>query len=117
VDELLAALEKLDYPATKAQLIERLAAGGADDATLARVAALPNERYDRAEDVSLDLFRRRAESNPSLVTITPEACPRCGFPRVPGEPHSCIEEKARFAEAAQSVTDEFEIPRDAGRDP
>jgi hypothetical protein len=34
---------------------------------------------------------------------------------MPGEPHSCIEEKARFADGARSVTDEFEIPEDAGK--
>jgi len=117
VDDLLAALEKLDYPATREQLIERLAATGAADATLARVEALPQERYDSAEQVSRDLVRRRAESNPSLVTISAEPCPDCGFPRMPGEAHSCIEEKARFADGARSVTDEFEIPEDPDRNP
>ena len=117
MDELFAALDGLDYPATREQLIDRLAATGADDAMLARVEALPKERYDNAEEVSHDLVRRRAESNPSLVAISAEPCPSCGFARLPGEPHSCIEEKARFADGARSVTDEFEIPQDAGPNP
>ena len=117
VDELLAALDTLGYPATREQLVDHLVATGADAQTLARVEALPGERYESADDVRKDLFRRRAESNPSLVTISSEPCPDCGFPRVPGQPHSCIEEKARFADGARSVTDEFEIPEDAGRNP
>lgn len=114
MDELFAALDTLDYPATREQLSDRLAAAGADAPTLARVDALPNERYHSADEVKEDLFRTRAESNPSLVAISAEPCPDCGFPRMPGEPHSCIEEKARFADGARSVTDEFEIPREAG---
>lgn len=117
MDDLFAALEKLEYPATREQLIDGLAAGGADAPTLARVQALPKQSYDTAEQVARDLVRRRADSNPSLVTINAEPCPSCGFPRLPGEPHSCIEEKARFAEGARSVTEEFEIPQDADRDP
>lgn len=117
MDELLAALGELDYPATREQLIDRLAARGAESATLARIEALRKERYDSAEEVSQDLVRRRAESNASLVAISAEPCPSCGFPRMPGEPHSCVEEKARFADGARSVTDEFEIPEDAGPNP
>lgn len=112
VDELLAALERLNYPATREQLLDWLAAEGLDGPTLARVEALREGRYASAEQVSEALVERRAESNPSLVAITAEPCPSCGFPRLPGEPHSCIEEKARFAEGARSVTDEFEIPEE-----
>jgi len=117
VEELLATLDKLDYPATREQLVDGLGAAGVDGATLARVGALPKERYDSADQVSRELFRSRAESNPSLVTISAEPCPNCGFARLPGEPHSCIEEKARFADGARSVTDEFEIPAEAGPNP
>lgn len=106
MEELFATLDKLDYPITREHLIERVAAGGADSATLARLEALPKQRYDSVEEVSRDLFRRRAESNPSLVTINAEPCPNCGFARLPGQPHSCIEEKARFADGARSVTGE-----------
>jgi hypothetical protein len=38
-----------------------------------------------------------------------EPCEHCGFMVVPGKPHSCIEEKALFAESANKLTDEFEI--------
>ncbi|MEA2494666.1 MAG: hypothetical protein QOJ29_2577 [Thermoleophilaceae bacterium] len=106
MDELLVALQNVSYPATRQDLIDALARG---DATLARLEALPKERYDSADEVERDLVMRRAESNPSLVAITIEPCPECGFPRVPGKPHSCVEEKARFAESANAVTDEFDI--------
>jgi hypothetical protein len=69
---------------------------------------LPADRYESADEVARDLVRRRAESNPSLVAITAEPCPDCGFPRVPGQAHSCVEEKARFAESANAMTDRFD---------
>ena len=53
-------------------------------------------------------FRRSPESNPSVVAITAEVCERCGFPRTAGESHSCVEQKALFAESVNGVTDTFE---------
>lgn len=58
--------------------------------------------------VSDDLFGRRAESNQSVVAIIAEPCERCGFPRTAGEAHSCLEEKALFAESVNGVTSTFE---------
>ena len=60
--------------------------------------------FDHADDN----FPGRVESNHSLVTITAEACERCGFPRTAGESHSCVEEKALFAESVNAVTGTFE---------
>jgi hypothetical protein len=108
MEELLEALQHVSYPATRQELIEALAAGDPSDATRARLESLPGEQYDNADEVARDLVRRRAESNPSLVTISAEPCPDCGFPRIPGQVHSCVEEKARFAESANAVTDQFD---------
>lgn len=114
MDELLSAIERLAYPATRKDLIAALTEAGTEEESLARIESLPRERYDSADELSRDLVRRRAESNPSLVAITAEPCEECGFPRLPGRPHSCIEEKARFAESANSVSDEFELLDDKG---
>ena len=73
-----------------------------------RLDALESECYEDAEAVSLELVDRRAESNPGVVAITAEVCERCGFCRARGEPHSCIEEKARFFESVNAVIEAFE---------
>jgi hypothetical protein len=108
MEELLEALQHVSYPATRQQLIDALGTGDAAAATRARLESLPADRYESADEVARDLVRRRAESNPSLVAITAEPCPDCGFPRVPGQAHSCVEEKARFAESANAMTDRFD---------
>src|SRR5207247_2499983 len=61
-----------------------------------------------AEAACLELVYRRADSNPGLVAISAEVCESCGFARTPGEPHSCIEEKALFSDSVNAVTAEFE---------
>jgi hypothetical protein len=61
--------------------------------------------FDHPEEMP---FSRRPETNSSVVAITAEVCERCGFPRTAGESHSCIEEKALFAESANGVTGTFE---------
>lgn len=48
------------------------------------------------------------ESNLSVIAIIAEPCESCGFPRTAGEAHSCIEEKALFAESVNGVTSTFE---------
>lgn len=109
MDEIWTALENVSYPATKAELISHALTVNARHGLVERLERLPHERYENADELGLVLSSSRAESNPSMVTISAEPCEKCGFPIVPGEPHSCIEEKARFAESVQKVTDEFEI--------
>ena len=113
MDELLDMLAGVTFPATKDDLIATALAAGASEEALARVKGLDEGSYDDADQVGRELARTRASSNPSLVAIMPEPCPDCGFLKMPGEPHSCIEEKARFADSVQSVTDEFDTIDDA----
>jgi anti-sigma regulatory factor (Ser/Thr protein kinase) len=108
MDEIWGVLRQVRYPATRSDLIDCARAGDASTASVARLEALPGEQYESAEAVSQDPVDRRAESNPALVAITAEVCDRCGFPRVPAEMHSCIEEKARFADSVNAVSDEFD---------
>jgi hypothetical protein len=115
MDELLGTLGDVAYPATKDELIAAAFAGGASEEALVRLKALDGDSYDNADQVGRALVRSRASSNPSLVAIVPEPCPECGFLKMPGEPHSCIEEKARFADSVQSVTDEFNTLDDRRR--
>jgi hypothetical protein len=75
---------------------------------VARLEALEGTRYASADDLSSELFGQRAESNASVVAITAGPCERCGFLRTAGESHSCVEEKALFADAVNGVTDAFE---------
>ena len=107
-DELTALLEHVAYPTTKAELIAAAAERRLPTAILERLEALPGGRIEDRDQVGRALAKSRASSNPSLVAIMAEPCEKCGFLRKPGEPHSCIEEKARFAESANSVTDEFD---------
>jgi hypothetical protein len=108
MEDILVLLQHVEYPATRQQLIDQAAASGLTFAGVSRLQALESRRYQSVDDVSDDLFGRRAESNPSVVAITAEVCERCGFPRTAGELHSCIEQKALFAESANGVTETFE---------
>jgi len=114
MDEIVAALTGIEYPATRQQLIEAALAGSAPPEVVHRLEALTKERYQDVDELEWELHQSRAETNPSLVAITPEPCEECGFLKTPGKPHSCIEEKARFAETANDLTDEFET-QDEGR--
>ena len=109
MDEIWTVLENVSYPATKAELISHVLAADARHGLVERLEHLPQGRYENADELGLALSSTRAESNPAMVAIKAEPCEKCGFPIVPGEAHSCIEEKARFAESVQKVTDEFEI--------
>jgi hypothetical protein len=113
-DELMALLQQVPYPTTKVELIAAATGRNLPAAILERLEALPGEPFEHPDEVGRALAKSRASSNPTLVAITAEPCEKCGFPRKPGEPHSCIEEKARFAESANSVTDEFDT-LDEGR--
>jgi hypothetical protein len=108
VEEIHVLLKRVEYPASREDLIDAAVAGDLTFASVARLQNLEGRRYESADDVSEDLFGRRAESNPSVIAITAEPCERCGFPRTAGEPHSCIEEKALFAESVNAVTGTFE---------
>jgi hypothetical protein len=107
-DEIATLLESVTYPTTKPDLIAAAAGRGFAVAVLERIEKLPGGHFLDADEVGRELVKSRASSNPALVAITAQACETCGFPRRPGEPHSCVEEKARFAESANAVTDEFE---------
>ena len=107
LDDVTEHLLQVEFPASRQELVEAVRGAGAPPALISRIEALGRDRYDDIESVRRDLVARRAESNPALVAITAEVCEECGFPRAPGEPHSCVEEKARFAESVRSVTDEF----------
>jgi hypothetical protein len=109
MDEIADLLQRVAYPTTKRELIAAAVERGLDAASLARLEGLPGGPMEDPDQVGRELVTSRASSNPALVAITAEPCETCGFPRKPGEPHSCIEEKARFAESANSVTDEFEL--------
>src|SRR4051794_7465337 len=102
VDEIWAVLEDVSYPVDRDALIAHATGAGAGDEVLARLQALPARTFDDADHLGRALVRTRAESNSSFVSIQAEPCPNCGFPVVPGEAHSCIEEKARFAESVQN---------------
>jgi hypothetical protein len=108
-DDMTQLLAKVPYPTGRDAL---LAAAHDDDApttVIARLEALDGDKeYATVEAVERALSKRRAESNPALVSVVAEVCETCGFMKVPGEPHSCIEEKAQFADAVQAITDEFE---------
>jgi hypothetical protein len=109
MDEIWTVLENVSFPATKAEIIGHVIAADARHGLVERIEHLPQDRYETADELGRALSSTRAESNPALVAITAEPCENCGFPIVPGEPHSCIEEKARFAESVQGVTEEFEV--------
>jgi hypothetical protein len=108
MDDIPELLEQVEYPATRQDLIDAAAASDPSPAIVVRLLALESRLYEDAGDVASDLFGGRAESNASLVTITAEPCEHCGFPRMPHESHSCVEEKALFADSANAMTDEFD---------
>jgi Protein of unknown function (DUF2795) len=108
MEDILVLLERVDFPATRQDLIDAAAKRDLPLAMVARLHPLESRRYEDADDVADDLFGCRAESNPSDVAITAEACERWGFPRTAGEWHSCIEEKALFAESVNAATGTFE---------
>lgn len=101
-------LDAVSYPAVKSTLVEAAIQAGAPPEFLQRIEDLEQDRYEDADSLGRELSRSRAASNPSMVALTPEPCPTCGFLRVPGEDHSCLDEKAGFAEGVRSITDEFE---------
>jgi uncharacterized protein DUF2795 len=103
-----AVLQDVRYPAVKQDLIDKAAAAGAREDLMSRLGLLPDTPFEDDAQLGRALARTRAASNPALVAITAEPCEHCGFPVVPGRAHSCIEEKALFAESANDVTDEFE---------
>ena len=113
MDDIEPHLQNVQFPAGRHELIDAAREAGAPTALISRLEALGDRQYSNVEAVRQGLMRRRAESNPGLVAIAAEVCEQCGFPRMPGKPHSCIEEKARFAESAQAVTDEFDLIDDA----
>ena len=100
-------LDGVGYPASKADLIQAATAAGAPPEYLDRLERLEHDRYDDEISLGRELARSRAASNPGLVALTPEPCPNCGFLRMPGKEHSCVEEKAQFADAVRSITDEY----------
>jgi hypothetical protein len=107
-DAITALLESVSYPTAKRELIAAATERDLASAVVEWLAALPDEQLADPGAVGRALAKSRASSNPALVAVTAEPCEHCGFPRRPGEPHSCIEEKARFAESANSVTEEFQ---------
>ena len=115
MDEIWTVLGDTSYPATKAQLLESAAGAGAAPEIIARITALQSDSYASEDELGRDLAGSRASSNPSLVALSAELCEECGFPRVPGESHSCVEERARFSDSVQKVTDEFEILDESNR--
>jgi hypothetical protein len=96
------------YPTTKPDLMAAAIRQGLPVAVLERIEALPAGHIEDADQLGRALAKSRASSNPTLVSITLDVCDTCGFARSPGEPHSCVEEKARFTESANSVTEEFD---------
>jgi hypothetical protein len=108
VDEIWTVLEGVAYPAEREALIASATAAGAREDLLYRLNALPDTTFNDADHLGRALARTRAASNPALVSIAALPCEHCGFPVISGQPHSCIEEKARFAESVQNITDEFE---------
>lgn len=108
-DHVTTLLQTVVFPTSKPELIAAAADLGLPEEILDRIEALPGGRLGDADEVGRLLSKSRASSNPALVAITSEPCPDCGFPRRHGEPHSCIEEKARFADSVNKVTDEFEV--------
>jgi len=112
-DAIAALLEGVTYPTTKPDLVAAAAARGFPVEFLERIEKLPAGHFLDADEVGRELVKSRASSNPGLVAIIAQPCETCGFPRRPGEPHSCVEEKALFAESANAVTDEFETLDDS----
>ena len=102
------SLEDLSYPVTKDGLLEAAATANAGRDLIESLELLPNRSFGDADDLGRALRRSRATTNPGIVAINAVPCENCGFPVVPGKPHSCIEEKALFAESVQNVTDEFD---------
>jgi len=115
VDEIWTVLEGVTYPVTRETLLNTAAVAGAPDDQMDRLNLLPDRSFDDAGDLGRELLRARAASNPAMVAIAAEPCPNCGFLMIPGKAHSCIEEKALFAESAQQVTDEFDAIDDSHR--
>ena len=104
MEDIVVLLGRVVYPATRQDLIDAAAASDLPLA-VARLDSLDDSRrYADAEEASDAIFGRRAESNPAVVAVIPDICEDCGFARRPGEPHSCIEEKALFAESVDSVS-------------
>ena len=117
MNERARYLAAVEYPVARSELIEAATAAGAPPEFLERLHGLAQDRYEDPDSLGRELVRTRASSNPSMVTLTPEPCPNCGFMRIPGEEHSCLEEKAQFADTVRSITDEFEIPDESTRPP
>jgi anti-sigma regulatory factor (Ser/Thr protein kinase) len=107
LSDVWTVLQGIGYPATREKIVAAGVAAGATS-VVTRLEGLDHESYEDAEAACLELVYRRAEMNPGVVAITAEVCERCGFARTPGEPHSCIEQKALFSESVNAVTAAFE---------
>jgi anti-sigma regulatory factor (Ser/Thr protein kinase) len=106
--DVWTVLQGVAYPAARDEIVAAALAAAGTTSVSTRLEGLDHESYDDAEAACLELVYRRAESNPGLVAIRAEVCERCGFARTPGEPHSCIEEKALFSESVNAVTAAFD---------
>lgn len=102
-------LGKVQYPAAKSQLVDAARAAGAPPEFIERLERLEQDRYEDADSLGRELARSRASSNPSMVALNPEPCENCGFLRMPGQEHSCLEEKAQFADGVKSISDEYDV--------
>ncbi|MFL5912217.1 MAG: ATP-binding protein [Gaiellaceae bacterium] len=71
IDEVWQALQHFSYPATRQCILDMAIAGHTPMTIVARLEGLRRERYENAEEVSLDLVVRRAEGNTALVSLTP----------------------------------------------
>ncbi|MGH8935604.1 MAG: DUF2795 domain-containing protein [Acidimicrobiia bacterium] len=79
--EVQGYLEQVDYPTTKAELLEAARRVGANPATLAALAQLPDRDYGSRADVSdalgklqfgLNMDRREADEGEHGLVIGPE---------------------------------------------
>ena len=116
MDDITHLLVKVEFPAGRDALLAAARADNAPAAVIARLEAIDDHQYETIDAVHRALAKRRAESNPALVSVVPEVCETCGFMKAPGEPHSCIEAKAQFAETVRAITDEFESIEDSTSD-
>ena len=108
LSDVWTVLQGVGYPATREEIVGAALAAAGATSVVTRLEGLDHESYEDAEAACLELVYRRAEMNTGLVAITAEVCECCGFARMPGEPHSCIEEKALFSESVNAVTAAFD---------
>jgi anti-sigma regulatory factor (Ser/Thr protein kinase) len=108
LSDVWTILQGVGYPATRGEIVGAALAAAGETSVVTRLEGLDHESYEDAEAACLELVYRRAEMNTGFVAITAEVCECCGFARAPGEPHSCIEEKALFSESVNAVTAAFD---------